>query len=723
MPSVWMRTSVRPISKTRAMEMRRCGQRSRICSHNRSTIPSSLHPAVERRTATAPEGLGESIGPYKLVEEIGRGGMGVVYRAQQEKPVKRQVAVKVIKAGMDTDEVVARFEAEREALALMDHPNIARILDAGASDSGRPFVVMELVEGVPISEFCQRHVLPINGRLQLFIKICGAVQHAHQKGVIHRDLKPSNILVMMFEGVPFPKIIDFGVAKATEGKLTNHTQLTQLHLFVGTPAYLSPEQAEVGASTVDTRTDIYALGILLYELLTGAPPFDPNRLQREGHEAMRRIIREETPLRPSVRITTFDGDATPAHSGLGKDLDWIVLKALEKDREHRYDTASGLALDVERYLNDEPVSAAAPSHLYAIAKFVRRNRAVSLAATVAVAALTLGLGFALLANQREREARRLAEDRRYASDMKVALHAVDSQRHRLRPLLDQQLPVGDSPDRRGWLWRYLDGQSRQELRRIDPGNVGPIAVSHDGKWIAHRRTAAGESLIEVRDSTDFTLVQTRSLARRPPTSLRFSADDSALILSPRNGTPATQCSLKDDSHVELSAPGPGLFPRLCQTEAGDAHLLSLEHLPDQGPQHYSVTCRPAFPRNSEPVVSDPIELPVPGGTENEFQVAPDGSRVALACIDAETGLPIVRVYRIPDLAEITTMPLDGLVSALTWSPDSQSLALGYYYPTGSMSGRYLETESLPLSFRFRAANRPRRTPVSPVMEACWRPRK
>jgi TPR repeat protein/serine/threonine protein kinase len=348
---------------------------------------------------------GDRIGPYRLLELIGEGGMGSVWAAEQREPVHRErVALKLIKLGMDTRQVIARFEAERQALALMDHPNIAKVLDAGATDTGRPYFVMEYVKGEPITHYCDKHNLPPRERLDLFIQVCKAVQHAHQKGIIHRDITPSNILVTLCKDerdqwVAVPKIIDFGIAKATEGRrLTEKTVYTALGEFVGKPAYMAPEQAEMSGLGIDTRSDIYALGVVLYELLTGQTPFEPRRLAQAGLEEICRIIREEEPARPSTKIGTLD-DATQTAIAKRRrlepptlirlvrgDLDWIVMKCLEKDRARRYETANGLALDIERYANNEVVSARPPSRTYRLQKLVRRNKvAFSTAAVVAIA--------------------------------------------------------------------------------------------------------------------------------------------------------------------------------------------------------------------------------------------------------------------------------------------------------------------------------------------------
>jgi len=346
---------------------------------------------------------GDHIGRYKLLEKIGEGGFGTVYVAEQKEPVRRRVALKIIKLGMDTRQVVARFEAERQALALMDHTNIARIFDAGATASGRPYFVMELVRGTPITQYCDANHLPPFKRLGLFIQVCRAVQHAHQKGVIHRDLKPSNILVTLHDGVPVPKVIDFGIAKATQADLTDKTLYTQFQQFIGTPAYMSPEQAEMSGLDIDTRSDIYSLGVLLYELLVGAPPFNPRDLLARGLDEMRRTIRETEPIRPSTRLramaqgeltTTAErrgADAPKLISLLRGDLDCIVMKCLEKDRARRYETANGLARDIQRHLDNEPVAARPPSGAYRVRKFVRRNKVMVTAAATVAAVLVLGI--------------------------------------------------------------------------------------------------------------------------------------------------------------------------------------------------------------------------------------------------------------------------------------------------------------------------------------------
>ncbi|MFQ5790537.1 MAG: tetratricopeptide repeat protein [Acidobacteriota bacterium] len=351
----------------------------------------------------APESAEEgSIGPYRLLREMGQGGMGVVYEAEQEKPVRRKVALKLIKLGMDTKEVIARFEVERQALALMNHPNIAKVFDAGASERGRPFFAMEFVHGVPITDYCDKHRLSIRDRLELFIQVCGGIQHAHHKGIIHRDIKPSNVLVAIQDDKPVPKIIDFGVAKAISYRLTQKTVYTELGQVIGTPEYMSPEQAEMTGLDIDTRTDVYSLGVLLYELLVGAQPFDSKELRARGFDEIRRKIRDEEPPRPSTRLTTL-GDAStlaaknrrvepPAlEKQLRGDLDWITMRALEKDRTRRYASPHDLANDVGRHLRDEPVMAGPPRTAYRVGKFVRRHRLGVAGGAVVLMAILVGL--------------------------------------------------------------------------------------------------------------------------------------------------------------------------------------------------------------------------------------------------------------------------------------------------------------------------------------------
>ena len=379
-------------------------------------------PVAPLLLASAIEGPGTQIGPYKLLEQIGTGGMGAVYLAEQKDPVRRKVALKVIKPGMDTQQVVARFEAERQALAIMNHPGIARVLDAGATDAGRPYFVMELVKGAPITEFCDRQKLDTHARLLLFISVCQAVQHAHQKGLIHRDIKPSNVLVEVHDVTPVPKVIDFGVAKAIGQSLTEKTLHTGFGEMVGTPLYMSPEQAGQSSIDVDTRSDIYSLGILLYEILTGQTPFDRDTFRNAGFDEMRRMIREVDPPRPSERVSTLQAKALSTVSDsrrvdsrrlsqqLRGELDWIVMKALEKDRDRRYESANALAADVQRYLDDLPVEACPPSAGYRLRKFARRNQAALMTISLVTIALLVGTGVSAWQAVEASRARHLADE-------------------------------------------------------------------------------------------------------------------------------------------------------------------------------------------------------------------------------------------------------------------------------------------------------------------------
>jgi len=391
-------------------------------------MTDAMAPQPDTQATPRNEGPGGYIGRFRLLQQIGEGGFGAVFEAEQEHPVRRRVALKVIKLGMDTREVIARFEAERQALAMMDHPHIARVLDAGATDSGRPYFVMELVKGEPITSYCDRHLLSIHERLRLFEQVCQAVAHAHTKGIIHRDLKPNNVLVSSQADQAFAKVIDFGIAKATSGRLTDKTLFTDRQQMIGTPLYMSPEQAE-GSADIDTRSDIYSLGVLLYELLTGSTPFASATLRTADYAELQRIIREVEPARPSARLV----DANSAISEIANhrrmeprklarlvrgELDWIVMKAIEKERARRYETASALALDVHRYRLGQPVLAAPPSTLYRLRKFVRRNRvtvaAVSLLTLVLLAAI---IGFAYQARIAQTHAAELAQMSRFQADM------------------------------------------------------------------------------------------------------------------------------------------------------------------------------------------------------------------------------------------------------------------------------------------------------------------
>lgn len=397
-----------PAERTAFVEQACHGDESLLASvshllreHERENNPID-DPIVARQPAPRFPQPGDLIGQYKIMELIGEGGFGLVYVADQQTPIRRRVALKVIKPGMESQEVISRFEAERQAIALMDHPNIARVFDAGVTETAQPYFVMELVRGIPLTEYCDKDRLDTSARLELFVTICHAVQHAHQKGIIHRDLKPSNILVTLQDGHPLAKVIDFGVAKAIGQSLSVKTIYTRFASMVGTPTYMSPEQAAMSAGDIDTRADIYSLGVLLYELLTGSTPFEPDRLQNAGFDELRRIIREEEPPRPSSRLSTLNNRqaSTVATSrrlaaemlptAMRRDLDWIVMKALDKDRNRRYSTAGAMAEDVSRFLMDQPIEARPPSAWYRFSKFARRNRVAISTASLVACALILG---------------------------------------------------------------------------------------------------------------------------------------------------------------------------------------------------------------------------------------------------------------------------------------------------------------------------------------------
>ena len=404
-----------------------------------SFLPADREPnTATNQIAPLEETCGDHVRRYKLLQQIGEGGCGIVYMAEQEEPIRRRVALKVIKLGMDTKQVIARFEAERQALAMMDHPNIAKVFDAGATETGRPYFVMELVRGVKLTDFCDAERLSTEARLRLFIEICHAIQHAHQKGVIHRDIKPTNILVPVNDGVPVPKVIDFGIAKATQGRLTDQTLFTAFEQFIGTPAYMSPEQAVLTSVEVDTRSDIYSLGVLLYELLTGQTPFVQEELLASGLDEMRRTIREKDPVRPSTRLRAMvvNDLARAARNRQSQppelihlvrgDLDWIVMKCLQKDRARRYETANALAMDLERHLSHRPVLARPDTQAYRIAKFVRRHRVSATFAAVVFLALIGGFTGTITEARRATWHAALAETQRHRADEQA--RAANAQR-------------------------------------------------------------------------------------------------------------------------------------------------------------------------------------------------------------------------------------------------------------------------------------------------------
>ncbi len=490
-------------------------------------LAAAFGPDPTAPLAGAPE-PGTVIGRYKLLQNIGVGGFGLVYMAEQQEPIRRRVALKIIKLGMDTAQVIGRFEAERQALAMMDHPNIARVLDAGTTDTGRPYFVMELVRGIPITEYCDKNRLAPKQRLELFVSVCHAVQHAHQKGIIHRDIKPSNVMVTLNDGEPVPKVIDFGVAKATQARLTEKTIFTQYGQFIGTPAYMSPEQAEMSGLDVDTRSDIYSLGVLLYELLTGSTPIDQQRLRTVGYAEIQRMIREEEPLTPSSRlshsgetITSISAQRNTEPKKLGQllrgDLDWIVMKALEKDRTRRYETADGFAADVVRYLHDEPVEASPPSVAYRVRKFMRRHKAllitVSSFAAILVMATVVSLLFAVRAWHAEAAARYneglAKQESKAAESAKRTAQLSEKRARRQLYVADMNLAAqawhAANPRRaRDLLERYRSEPELRELRQFEwyclwqLTGGGPISLLHATPVYEVSFTPSGREVITNR---------------------------------------------------------------------------------------------------------------------------------------------------------------------------------------------------------------------------------
>jgi len=701
----------------------------RAVGDTNTPAPGASPTASLPRAASAgpTEAPGTSIGPYQLVRVIGEGGMGTVYLAGQEEPVRRQVALKIIKPGMDSVQVIARFEQERQALALMDHPNIARVFDAGATATGRPYFVMELVHGLPLREFCDQKQLDPRERLHLFIKVCQAVQHAHQKGVIHRDLKPSNILVAEVDGKPLPKVIDFGVAKATADRLTDKSLYTAFGTVVGTPEYMSPEQAEPGQLDVDTRSDVYSLGVVLYELLTGTTPLERKRVKKAALLEVLRMIREEEPPKPSARLarlrSTGDGPGTGSGRSVSRipnltELDWVVMKCLEKDRGRRYETASALAGDLERYLADEPVAAGPPSHWYRFGKFARRNKRMLTTAGVVLMALVLAVGslavtaVALgLSNTRIegalgektqalddlRAEKKKADDAlaaekqtAYARSVAVAhLAFLTNNLGQANEALDEQ-----PPELRHWEWHYLKRLCEQGrvLRRTPKSRPNQFVVSPGGGHFAH----IWGNTLWVFDTHNQKTLMTRREEKNFAGQLAISADGRRLALAGGERVRVWDVATGQETHVLRSSPGGGarvaFHPGgnvLAWDDRGEVRLTDLEN------GQNVVSFRPAFAHSRLLFTADGQRLVTVGtggtievwdakaGTRLHmykeafatagFALSPDGRLYGLGTpvgpkvCNLETGR-VVHQLGVPKLLET-----GGDLFAVAFSPDSRRL--------------------------------------------------
>ncbi|MCI0358495.1 MAG: protein kinase [Planctomycetaceae bacterium] len=681
-----------------------------LSSHEQLGSFHEQPPSPEATTDQPGQRLGTQIGPYKLLEQIGEGGFGVVYMAEQLAPVRRKVALKVIKPGMDTRQVIARFEAERQALALMDHPNIAKVLDAGTVEEGvrgqgsgvrgaetsnltpdsrlltpgygRPFFVMELVRGIPITQYCDENSLPIRERLELFATVCRAIQHAHTKGIIHRDIKPTNVLITQQDGQPLVKVIDFGIAKAMGQQLTEKTLFTEFAQMIGTPLYMSPEQAAMSSVDIDTRSDIYSLGVLLYELLTGSTPISKEQLKQANFDEIRRLIREDEAQKPSVRIggsATLPAIAAHRHVEPGHlrllvrgELDWIVMKCLDKDRNRRYETAGSLGRDVERYLRDEPVQACPPSTWYRFGKFARRNRrevliagaaavvGVAGVAGLAVSRALIGQALSSAKEAKNELAQHLTEEQRETYFQRITGAYRELSVDNLRGALD--LLKACPKDLRGWEWRYLMRLCRvQELVISDDMEINGLAFSPDGDRIA---CACGDGTIKIRNSRTGDVVQ----------KLKDAHSD-AVVAVAFHPTTEHLASVGVDRLVKVwdLTTAQVLFDEPCDVvrRTGSAHTVAFS--PDG--QKLAVASRGAVTiwdwndRQIRPVTLPPHKFhSIPVAFSNDGRLATaEGERGLLRLWDTKTGRPL---GTIPEHV--------GPFSALAFSRDGRLLASASY---------------------------------------------
>ena len=700
-------------------------------------------PAVARvpgafQPASIPESPGTLIGRFKILERIGEGGFGVVYAAEQQGPVRRRVALKIIKLGMDTKQVVARFEAERQALTLMDHPHIAKVLDAGATDTGRPYFVMELVRGVPITQFCEENRLTVNERLKLFVQVCQAVQHAHQKGVIHRDIKPTNVLVTLDGAVHHPVVIDFGVSKAIDQRLAETTLHTCFTQMIGTPAYMSPEQAETGGQEVDTRADVYSLGMLLYELLTGVTPFPMKRLRRASYGEIQRIICQEEPVPPSVAASNAgarfrgvgvarDGEPNAQENLTKGDLDWIALKAIDKDRARRYPTANDLATDIQRHLGNEPVHARPQNRLYRLNKSIRRNKLVFSTGAVVVAALILGTAVSSWQAMRATRASHAAEAaeqhaiqeamaaRRslYASDVLLAKQATDASNfRRARELLERHLPPGGGAaavDLRGWEWYWLRDQLRSGSGEMLASLAGPVFgmdISPDGRSLAVSTLAGGLKLLDPRSGREILTIDEENGMPKKPVFFRgqnrfiYNHTDRGDLLSKGflkiwnvdageveyvfefdHGIGAKALS-PDGRKALFNAPYHGLrmldlesknvlwetpLPHQGTLQSGDSFLFSLS----SGEEFLVGQYNGEVSFYSSHTGNQTRRLQAHSGAITALQLTPDGSRLASAASAPETA---IKIWSFRTLELLGTLDgHQGFVTDLDFTPDGNRL--------------------------------------------------